>query len=222
VRVYELALDLGVTSRDLLQYLRAHNQPALSAATKLRKEQVELARSVDPGEIRGQAVPQAMAEQGTHVVWEEFEDWPRRAEPPEMLTTREAARLVGVSPATVRQWVRRGHLQPVLRVEGAHRFRTQDVRDVAAARLAATNSIHGTSGAHVRRLPARVDIDAVLSTKEAAAIVGVARSTVRSWLSRGHIQARGQRDRETLVRLGDVLSCARSSSHRSQRNNSMP
>lgn len=38
-----------------------------------------------------------------------------------ILTTDEAAAQVGVSPATIRKWVVRGHLEPLLR--GAHPLR---------------------------------------------------------------------------------------------------
>lgn len=47
---------------------------------------------------------------------------------PLVLTTEEAAEQVGVSPATIRSWVLRGHLEPLMR--GVHPLRF-DWLDVA-------------------------------------------------------------------------------------------
>lgn len=50
------------------------------------------------------------------------------------LTTAQAAALAGVKPATIRQWIHRGHLVPTARDErGRPRFRGVDVARAEAA-----------------------------------------------------------------------------------------
>lgn len=44
-----------------------------------------------------------------------------------IVTTDEAAALAGVTPATIRQWVVRGHLQPIQRGTNPLRFNYDDV-----------------------------------------------------------------------------------------------
>lgn len=51
----------------------------------------------------------------------------RLTKPLPIVTTREAAFMHDVSPTTIRSWVRRGWLTPVCRIDGAHRFRLEDV-----------------------------------------------------------------------------------------------
>lgn len=50
-------------------------------------------------------------------------------------TTGEAAVAVGVSEATIRQWVRRGHLAPVRAGAKPLRYLTQDVVECQAQRV---------------------------------------------------------------------------------------
>lgn len=50
------------------------------------------------------------------------------------LTTTDAARIVGVTPMTVRQWVARGHLEPVRHGVKPLLFREDDVVQCHAAR----------------------------------------------------------------------------------------
>jgi excisionase family DNA binding protein len=53
----------------------------------------------------------------------------------ELLSLREAARILGVHPSTVRSWADQGHL-PVQRTQGGHRrFRRQDIEQWARARF---------------------------------------------------------------------------------------
>lgn len=53
----------------------------------------------------------------------------------EIVTTEQAAALVGVEPATVRSWVVRGHLTPLRRGARPLRFREQDVIRCHAERM---------------------------------------------------------------------------------------
>lgn len=48
-----------------------------------------------------------------------------------VLTTGQAARLVGVSPVTIRHWVRRGWLAPLQRGTKPLLFHTRDVQAAA-------------------------------------------------------------------------------------------
>lgn len=48
----------------------------------------------------------------------------------QLITVREAAILTGRSPATIRSWVSRGHLQAVAHVQGRAVFRIEAVWDV--------------------------------------------------------------------------------------------
>lgn len=54
-----------------------------------------------------------------------------------VVTTDEAAACVGVSPATIRQWVVRGHLAPCRRGANPMLFRHDEVLDAAAGRRSA-------------------------------------------------------------------------------------
>lgn len=63
------------------------------------------------------------------------------APPPGLLTTSLAARAAGVQPATIRQWVTRGHLtrcggspkRPLYRVTDVHAAANRDTRQPKAA-----------------------------------------------------------------------------------------
>lgn len=52
-------------------------------------------------------------------------------EPEELLTVNEAARMLGVSATTVRNWAADGKLDPTRTVGGHRRFRASDVRRLA-------------------------------------------------------------------------------------------
>ncbi|MBW8174020.1 helix-turn-helix domain-containing protein [Ornithinimicrobium sp. Arc0846-15] len=228
MRAYELARVLGVTSRELLAFLRARNFEVWNALESLTDDQVVLARSLHPSLIKREAVPQAWREHHESFEdWHEHTDWHGRLvrrPPRQVIFTREAAHLVGVRPATIRQWVRRGHLKPMGRLGNTYSFRVVDVHTAAAERLAQTRSFHSYQGplqAHTltRGTP---DVDALVPVQVAAEVAGVARSTARSWIRRGHLRVHGRRNRESIVRLGDVLTRARASGYKPRRKNPMP
>lgn len=50
------------------------------------------------------------------------------------ITLDEAAEQLGISPATIRSWVLRGHLEPLNRGSRPLHFRASDVWDCAARR----------------------------------------------------------------------------------------
>lgn len=54
------------------------------------------------------------------------------------LTVEQAAALAGVTPATIRSWVRRGHLAPVRRHAKPSLFREADVIDCRYERMSRT------------------------------------------------------------------------------------
>lgn len=228
MRAYQLARDLDVTSRELLAYLRSQGHDVWSALESLTEEQAATAFSQNPSQIKRQAVPQAWREHHESFAdWPERDDWDGHLEvvpPRQVIFTREAAYLVGVRPATIRQWVRRGHLKPMGRLGNTHAFRVEDVREAARERSTQTRSLpaghNGPLGSQLTR--GSRDIDSLLPIRVAAELAGVASSTVRSWIQRGHIRPQGRRGRESLVRLGDVLVRARAASYRPRRSNPMP
>ena len=83
-----------------------------------------------------------------------------------ILTTEEAAEQVGVTPATIRQWVMRGHLEPVRR--GAHplRFHLLDVARCHADRQ--SREYHDTLRRRWRQARMVFDPEAVLAEEIAA------------------------------------------------------
>jgi len=134
------------------------------------------------------------------------------------ITTRDAADLLGMTQATVRRWVARGHIIPVGKLGPSSLFNTREV-------LAASDAIQGkrkatgrVRGEHRDRMGARpIDRvppkhhDAVVAVGEAAQLIGVSPSTIRSWIHRGHlIPLASSKRRAVRLRLGDVVAAAHS------------
>lgn len=142
-----------------------------------------------------------------------------------MLTTKEAAAAAEVSFKIIRQWVRRGHLEPL---GWLGKQRTFTARAVLAADRAtdSRNKQPGAPGDRHRDLYYLADdgrrgvtsanLTELIDAAEAARSAGVARSTIRSWVHRGHLQPQTQDGKRLFVRK-DVLRLARRSPHRTRR-----
>lgn len=134
------------------------------------------------------------------------------------LTTRDVGELLHVTPATVRRWVARGHLTPIRQEGRSNVFGRDDVLgafDRISARRRATGqpSIEEWPVAvrkPAERLPPK-HYDALVTATEAAQLLQISASTIRSWIHRGHLQPVGSATRgPVLLRLGDLVTAARS------------
>lgn len=133
---------------------------------------------------------------------------------PPGISAREAGRLVGVVPATIRQWVSRGLLAPIGRHEGANRYDWRDVQraqDQAKARAPRTAGDRMAKGQEASELWCRVEpriMDKLVTGPNAARLAKVAPSTIRMWVKRGHLQPAVPGPRP-LFRVADVLNTRR-------------
>ena len=134
------------------------------------------------------------------------------------ITTRDAADLLGVTQATVRRWVARGHISPVGKLGPSNLFNTRDVlaaNDAIQGKRKATGRAHGQHGGRmgvrpIDRVPPKHH-DAVVTVGEAALLIGVSPSTIRSWIHRRHLIPLGSSKRRAVrLRLGDVVAAAHS------------
>lgn len=133
------------------------------------------------------------------------------------LTTRDVAALLRVTQTTVRKWVARGHLRPTRQEGSSNVFDTEEVLDafdLIAAGRKATGEAPRSDGYFARSNPAdRIHpkhYDAIVTINEAARLVQVSPSTIRSWMHRGHLApARSVTTRPILLRVEDVVQAAR-------------
>jgi predicted site-specific integrase-resolvase len=108
-------------------------------------------------------------------------DEPGDPEPEALVTGREAAQVVGVSPKTVQRWIRLGLLSPEPHAHGRR-------VSVAAVRTLAASVHQPHPGAEHRELP---DDDAeYLPISVAARVAGVGVTTVHTWARTGQVASR--------------------------------
>lgn len=163
---------------------------------------------------------------------EQFDDDDERLYPSHRQeTTRDIAERFGVTPATVRQWVARGHLVPCGKLGPAHLF---DIREALDAVEGITGRRKGTGPPGASHSTWSADLgdaariafkhyDAVVTISDAAVLVGVRPATVRSWLHRGLLERLpSSTTRSVDLRLGDVIAVARRRRPVARRSNPRP
>lgn len=153
-----------------------------------------------------------------------FEYEHRKEDAPDRLTAKDIEYRFDVQLSTIRKWVQRGYLAPVGAVGRAHIYRRSDVERAQQETAGRSKSykFEGVRGAQPavaspsisdissRRDQSRVLADQMLDSTEAAKLVGVATSTIRVWVNRGHLHPAGRVGRKHLYRALDVLGAARS------------
>ena len=210
VSVHAQAVDLGISSRELLGYLTRTGERVIPASSTLNPR-AEAAARLEFGRVRtptgGQPARRSAGQPrrpwpADDCWWNDHDPWSRC---PEQVTAEEAARLCGVKPATVRQWASRGYLTAVGKRGRSHLYDSRqlardqdDVRDRTRT---------GPPLASTARLRSK-DLDAVVHGDEAARLVGVAPSTIRMWVLRRRLRPVDQPGRP-LFRVEDVMRAAR-------------
>lgn len=134
------------------------------------------------------------------------------------ITTRDVADLLDVTQSTVRRWTARGYISPVGKFGPSNLFNTRDVltahEEIQTRRKATGKPRHQYPyGVELRRID-RIrpkHYDAVVSVSEAAQLIDVSPSTIRSWIHRGYLMPLdSSKPRAVRLRLGDVITAARS------------
>lgn len=157
-------------------------------------------------------------------------------------STRDVARFFNIKPSTVRQWVARGYLVPEGKAGPSHTFHRDDVLATAHA-VNERRRLPGQPGQQrsARRPDERareplpdspaesaarprlgvgalhrlslVSGDSLVTTSEAAAVIGLTPATIRSWVHRGILNPNSPRDgtanRTHLFRIEDIYRASR-------------
>lgn len=222
-----------MSSRRLLVYLDAVGLAHASASSALSEDAARRLSETDTAEVLAVSAHHYRPRYPrTPRFWRGGDDdedsWPE--EPrwwdwvgPAELSTPEAAAAFRVTPATVRQWVRRGHLDP-LRRQG--RTLIFDARAVYQASMA-TDKRNRQPGGLAPRTGRREGIAAAgipgslmraeATAAQAAHLVGVSAATVRAWVHRGHLAPASKSGRTPYHLVADVVAVARRSEYRPPR-----
>lgn len=233
-RVFEAATRLHVTSRRLLIFLESHSlvhSTASSALSSAAARLLDVATTTDVLNESARYFRPRPRRWVRYWYWEDDEDqWgPERYDwdewcGPDELTTAQAAAAYGVVPATIRQWVRRGHLVPSRREGRTSIFNARAVYGAALAAYERNRQPRGLDHADYfgskpiagAGLTGRLMAELV-TAEVAARAVDVSPSTIRSWRHRGHLRPVTFQGRTPLYRLSDVVAAARRPSHRPAR-----
>jgi DNA-binding transcriptional MerR regulator len=187
IRLEQLAAELGITMADLNKVLRTLRRHSSSLRPQFITEDLA-------DRVRTQ-LPQLQQR------WEK-QELARQTRAATQVTAREAAAELNISADRIRQWVARGHLRPAGR-QGRENLFT--IGDVEKARGEVRDRTHRSP--HPRHM-ASENLDRLVTTEAAAKIANVTPSTIRGWVSRGHLPAAGRRQRQLVFTIRDVIAAA--------------
>lgn len=204
VRVYELANQLGLTSKQLLATLKAQGEFVKSASSTVEAPVARRMRKA-AGIPESATPPDLPALPAWDILRPVPHAVPVPAQDAQLVTVREAWDIVDVSAATIRKWASRGYLQKVGHRGREALYDRADLERVSWRTHARTNTSPAWPQLHVpshyyRRL---------ITTAEAARLLDVSPSTVRSWVTRGHLEPCGRSRRSHLFTVGSVLTAGR-------------
>ena len=205
IRVYELAKELAVESKTLLAYLTEQGEFIRSAASVIEPLVVERIREDFPRAGAAEEPRRGFPPVRQMDQWldDDQYSWP------EEMTTVQAAYMCGLRTSTIRQWVRRGYLQPIGRKGRSSLFAVEAVREAQDRVLERTRKpVEPRGGVASKHL------DRQVTTAIAARVVGVSPSTVRMWVHRGHLTPVSSSGRSHVFLVQDVLRAARRSAPR--------
>ena len=192
MRVYTKAKELGVTSRSLLDYLAIYGCELPSASCSLSEDALDLIPTQFIGAINEEArFSRRPDDLPSHPPW------------PQLVTGYQASQIAQVSPATIRQWVKRGHLGRA-ELRGHSRSAVYCVDDVLAARLTTRQAQRDKIPVYrVPRLTSKT-FDTCMSARDAAAYLNIPESTIRSWVHRKRIVPAAYDGRSPQYRLSAI------------------
>lgn len=194
-RVHELAYELGVTSRQVLVELERLGQHTRSASSTVEGSPAAWVRRAFAFTAHGRPRLRRPPQPGLSVPFP----------PPQQITAAEAWSVVSVQPATIRQWVSRGYLRSV----GTRgRAALYDRDDLRRAQLRTRSRTKTVPFHPVLDLSPKYD-DRLITVVGAAGFLGVAPSTVRSWVTRGRLSPVGRSGRAHLFTVHSVLVASR-------------
>ena len=235
-RVFQAAARLHVSSRRLLVYLDSQDLAHSTASSSLSSEAAVLLQRVTTAEVLTESSRHYRyrpAPRKTFWSWE-HDDWGwddrswRNWTGPDELTTSDAAAAYAVTPGTIRQWVRRGHLSPLRREGRTSVFAARDVHDAAMAtgqRNIQPGGPLGRDRHHVRPAGRFLTADAmhrVVTAEEAGSLLSLSASTIRSWRHRGLLTPIRHESRTPLYLMADVVSTARRAPYHPPRRRARP